>query len=107
MKNGVTQGLIAISLPLVLAGGPLGAEKTTVLTPASADPVSAVSRLVGVVPVVSHVRAQSDPFVSMQALRVTPPTPAPDVTFQELNGRPARLGMLRGRPVLMTFFTTW
>jgi len=55
----------------------------------------------------SPVRAQSDPFVAMNALRVMPPVAAPDVTFQELDGRPVRLGALRGRPLLLTFFTTW
>ncbi len=51
--------------------------------------------------------AQPDLFVAMNALRVTPPVAAPDVRFQELDGRPASLKALRGRPVLLTFFTTW
>lgn len=53
-------------------------------------------------------RAQEgDPFEQMQALRMVTPVPAPDVTFRALDGRPARLSVLRGRPVLLTFFTTW
>jgi peroxiredoxin len=43
----------------------------------------------------------------MQALRVTPPTPAPDVTLKDLDGGPVRLAMFHGRPVILTFFTTW
>jgi peroxiredoxin len=43
----------------------------------------------------------------MQALRLVTPVPAPDVAFRALDGRPARLSELRGRPVLLTFFTTW
>lgn len=62
---------------------------------------------VGIVAGVSPSRAQPDPFVSFQALRVMPPVPAPDVTFRTLDGRPVSLAMLRGRPVLLTFFTTW
>jgi cytochrome oxidase Cu insertion factor (SCO1/SenC/PrrC family) len=46
-------------------------------------------------------------FEAMAALRVTPPVPAPDVAFQGLDGAPARLGAFRGRPVLLTFCTTW
>jgi len=51
--------------------------------------------------------AQPDPFVAMNALRVTPPRALPDVTFIGLDGRAARVDELRGRPVLLTFFTTW
>jgi peroxiredoxin len=43
----------------------------------------------------------------MQALRVTPPTSAPDVTLKDLDGGPVRLAMFHGRPVILTFFTTW
>jgi len=51
--------------------------------------------------------AQPDPLVAMNALRATPPPPAPDVTFRELDGRQVSLATFRGRPVLVTFFTTW
>ena len=53
------------------------------------------------------VHAQPDPFGPMTALRVTPPVSAPDVRFKTLDGRPAGLEAFRGRPVLLTFFTTW
>ena len=69
--------------------------------------VAAASLFLGVVAAMSPADAQPDPFVAMNVLRVTPPVPAPDVTFQALDGRPARLATLRGRPVLLTFFTTW
>ena len=49
----------------------------------------------------------SDPFQAMQALRPPAPVPAPDVVFRTLDGRVARTGDLRGRPVVLTFFTTW
>jgi cytochrome oxidase Cu insertion factor (SCO1/SenC/PrrC family) len=51
--------------------------------------------------------AQSDPFAAMNALRVEPPAAMPTVAFQTLDGQPASLAALRGRPVLLTFFTTW
>jgi peroxiredoxin len=43
----------------------------------------------------------------MQALRVTPPAPAPDVALKDLDGGPVRLAMFHGRPVILTFFTAW
>ncbi len=51
--------------------------------------------------------AQPDPFEATHSLRVTPPVAAPDVRFQGLDGRPASLKAFRGRPILLTFFTTW
>lgn len=55
----------------------------------------------------SPVDGQPDPLAAMNVLRVTPPMLAPDLTFQALDGSQARLATLRGRPVLLTFFTTW
>ena len=69
--------------------------------------LAAASLFLGVAAAVSPAGAQLDPFVAMNALRVTPPAGAPDVTFQTLDGRQACLTTLRGRPVLLTFFTTW
>jgi len=68
--------------------------------------LAAASMLVAAM-AVSAGSAQPEPFGPMQALRVTPPAPAPDVTLQDLDGGPVRLAMFRGRPVLLTFFTTW
>lgn len=52
--------------------------------------------------------AQSgDPFEAMRVIRPAAPLPAPDVTFRSLEGRDVRLADLRGKPVLLGFFTTW
>jgi cytochrome oxidase Cu insertion factor (SCO1/SenC/PrrC family) len=51
--------------------------------------------------------AEDDAFGPLRALRVTPPAPAPSVAFKTLDGKPATLDEFRGRPVLLTFFTTW
>ena len=69
--------------------------------------LAAASLFLGVAAAVSPAGAQLDPFVAMDALRVTASAPAPDITFQTLDGRQVRLTTLRGRPVLLTFFTTW
>ena len=53
------------------------------------------------------VQAQPDPLAAMNALSATPHAPAPDVAFQTLDGRGVSLAAFRGRPVLLTFFTTW
>lgn len=50
--------------------------------------------------------AQDDPVAAMRAARVQPPAAAPEVTFQNLEGQPTRLDSLRGRPVMLTFFST-
>ena len=63
--------------------------------------------VLGLVTTIVAAAAPSDPFVAMNALHVTPPAPAPDVAFQTLDGRAVRLATLHGRPVLLTFFTTW
>ena len=34
-------------------------------------------------------------------------TPAPDVTFEDGEGRPVRLSVFRGRPVLVNLWATW
>ncbi|HET9428763.1 MAG TPA: TlpA disulfide reductase family protein [Allosphingosinicella sp.] len=34
-------------------------------------------------------------------------TPAPDVTFEDPSGRPARMADFRGRPVLVNLWATW
>lgn len=51
--------------------------------------------------------AQSgDPFEAMRAVRLAAPLPA-DVTFRTLDGQNVRLADLKGKPVLLGFFTTW
>ncbi len=51
--------------------------------------------------------ATPDPFDAMAIDRVAAPIPAPDVVFWTLEGREVRVGDLRGRLVLLGFFTTW
>ncbi len=53
--------------------------------------------------------ASGDPalFQAMSAQRVEPPVSIPQVTFRDLDGQPVSLSGFRGRPVLLTFFTTW
>jgi cytochrome oxidase Cu insertion factor (SCO1/SenC/PrrC family) len=53
------------------------------------------------------VEAQPHPLAAMNGVAATPPAPAPDVTFQALEGHRVGLKAFRGRPVLLTFFTTW
>lgn len=43
----------------------------------------------------------------MQVLLPAVAEPAPDVPFTSIDGREVRLRDLRGRPVLLGFFTTW
>lgn len=57
--------------------------------------------------VAAHADQQKDPFEAMAVLRSATPTPAPDLPFRSLDGRPVRLSDLRGKPVLLGFFTTW
>ena len=69
--------------------------------------VVAATLSLGVAMAMSPADAQLDPFVAMNALRVAPPEPAPEVTFRALDGSQVSLATLRGRPVVLTFFTTW
>ena len=48
-----------------------------------------------------------DPFEALAVLRPAEPLATPDVQFRSLDGRAARLGELRGKVVLVGFFTTW
>lgn len=47
-----------------------------------------------------------DPFEAMGVERPAKPFPAPDLAFTALDGRVARLGDLRGKVVLLGFFTS-
>ena len=51
--------------------------------------------------------AATDPFEAMRVLRPSAPEPAPDVAFTTLDGRDVRVRDLRGKPILLGFFTTW
>lgn len=47
-----------------------------------------------------------DPFEAMSVQRLAEPVAAPDLAFLTAEGREARLGELRGKVVLLGFFTT-
>ena len=51
-------------------------------------------------------RAAPD-FASMQVQRIEPARPAPAFELPDLSGRPHRLADLRGKVVLLFFWTTW
>jgi hypothetical protein len=51
--------------------------------------------------------APGDPLESMGVLRPAEPVAAPDPPFRSLDGRAVRLSELRGKVVLLGFFTTW
>ena len=48
-----------------------------------------------------------DPLEAMGVLRPVSPEPAPDVAFTSIDGRDVRIRELRGKPILLGFFTTW
>lgn len=48
-----------------------------------------------------------DPLEAMGGLRPTALSLAPEVTFTTLDGRDVHVQDLRGKPVLLGFFTTW
>jgi CRISPR/Cas system-associated protein Cas7 (RAMP superfamily) len=56
---------------------------------------------------VAGAAANRDPFDAMVVDRVAEPAPAPGVVFRTLDGREARVDGLRGKLVLLGFFTTW
>ena len=48
-----------------------------------------------------------DQLEAMGGLRPATRVASPDVAFATLDGREARVGSLRGKAVLLGFFTTW
>jgi len=67
-----------------------------------------VAAVLGALPgMASPAHAPSELFRAMGGSAATPPVVAPAVTFQDLEGQTVTLEAFRGRPVLMTFFTTW
>jgi cytochrome oxidase Cu insertion factor (SCO1/SenC/PrrC family) len=55
----------------------------------------------------SAARAEVDPLAAMNGVAAAPVAAAPAVAFKTLEGSEVRLTELRGRPVVLTFFTTW
>ena len=62
--------------------------------------------LVAAVPLLGQAGGSKDPFDALGVHRPAEPFPAPDLTFRTLDGREARLRELRGKIVLLGFFTT-
>ena len=58
------------------------------------------------VPPTALGQAARDPFEAMSVQRPAEPAPAPDVVFHTAEGREALLSELRGKVVLLGFFTT-
>jgi cytochrome oxidase Cu insertion factor (SCO1/SenC/PrrC family) len=50
---------------------------------------------------------QADSLAALNGVSANPPSSVPDIAFRALDGRQVRLAEFRGRPVLLTFFTTW
>jgi len=67
---------------------------------------SAALLLVAAVPLIAQAGGSKDPFDALGVHRPAEPFPAPDLTFRALEGREARIGDLRGKIVLLGFFTT-
>jgi cytochrome oxidase Cu insertion factor (SCO1/SenC/PrrC family) len=55
---------------------------------------------------IAIVEAAGNPFDAMGVDRVAEATSAPDLAFRSLGGREVRLRDLRGKVVLLGFFTT-
>lgn len=55
---------------------------------------------------VASGQARKDPFDAMGVHRPLEPVPAPEFVFRSLDGGEARLHDLRGKVVLLGFFTT-
>lgn len=62
--------------------------------------------LVAAVPLTAPAGGPKDPFDALGVHRPVDPFPAPDLTFRTLDGREAGLKGLRGKVVLLGFFTT-
>jgi len=46
-------------------------------------------------------------FAAMDIQRYDPPRPAPEFSLPDLDGRPVKLSDLRGKVVLLFYWTTW
>ena len=55
----------------------------------------------------SNASAAPEPYPTGRLDRSHAGTPAPDVTFEDGDGRPVKLSVFRGRPVLVNFWATW
>lgn len=61
----------------------------------------------GGAPQAANVAAPAQPYPTGRLDRSHAGAPAPDVTFEDGEGRPVRLSVFRGRPVLVNLWATW
>ncbi|MBI5183860.1 MAG: redoxin domain-containing protein [Nitrospinae bacterium] len=54
-----------------------------------------------------RIEAEEDYFKNLNILRATNDIPAPDFTIKDINGNEINLKNLRGKVILLNFFTTW
>ena len=62
--------------------------------------------LLTAMPFVTTAGGAKDPFEAMAVQRPAAPSPAPELVFTTLDGREARLSDLRGKVIVLGFFTT-
>ena len=67
---------------------------------------SALTFMLAAAPSTVAGQGARDPFEAMSVQRPAEPVPAPDLVFLTAEGREARLGELRGKVVLLGFFTS-
>jgi len=67
----------------------------------------AIALLAAVLAGPASAQGAKDPFAALDVQRLVAPPPAPDVVFRSLEGVDRHLGDLRGKVVLLGFFTTW
>ncbi|MBI2159307.1 MAG: hypothetical protein HYU25_02755 [Candidatus Rokubacteria bacterium] len=68
--------------------------------------VAAIFVLLTAMPFAATAGGAKDPFDAMAVHRPAEPFAAPELVFTSLDGREARLSDLRGKVVLLGFFTT-
>jgi thiol-disulfide isomerase/thioredoxin len=54
-----------------------------------------------------HLLLITAPLQAAEIVHLVRPEPAPDIVFQDSEGRPRKLSDYRGRPVLLNFWATW
>ena len=101
LRPGSLRLLIAFLLGLALGPALAGCDKEKAPTP-QADPGSGPGQGAG-----NAVPAAAEAYPTGRLDRSHAGAPAPDVTFEDPYGRPARLADFRGRPVLINLWATW
>jgi thiol-disulfide isomerase/thioredoxin len=92
--------LVIALLPGLLIGLALaGCDRQKASAPQGEAPQAANAAANGAAP--------AQPYPTGRLDRSHAGTPAPDATFEDGEGRPVRLSVFRGRPVLVNFWATW